>query len=230
MHRYAIYYAPRPDEGLARFAGTWLGRDPESGAILAQPTLSDISQARQADITADPRRYGFHGTLKAPFRLAPGLSENDLLNAVSEFAVNQHGFLLDGLSLAEMDGFLALTPRIPSQSLVDLAADCVRTFDRFRAPPTPEELSRRRSIRLSPRQDELLTLWGYPLVLDEFRFHLTLTGRLDGVECELVRRALDKLTEPFRDAPLPIRDLTIFGEEYLAAPFRVLARFPLGEG
>ena len=32
---------------------------------------------------------------------------------------------------------------------------------------------------LTDRQEALLTQWGYPYVMEEFRFHITLTGALD---------------------------------------------------
>ena len=65
--RVAVYYAPRPDDPLFAAGATWLGRDPESDAPAPQPDLPDI-----VEITAEPRLYGFHATLKPPMRLARG--------------------------------------------------------------------------------------------------------------------------------------------------------------
>ena len=48
----------------------------------------------------------------------------------------------------------------------------------FARPPGAAELERRRKAGLSAAQEKMLLRWGYPYVLDEFRFHLTLTGRL----------------------------------------------------
>lgn len=229
MRRYAIYFAPTPDEPLARFARGWLGRDPESGEMYRQPVIPDISAKRLDEITADPRHYGFHGTLKAPFPLVSGKTEDDLVAAVSVFAAGWRAFRLDGLTLKAIGRFLALVPSEASPALEDLAADCVRTFDRFRALASAEELTRRRAAGLSPRQDEYLMRWGYPYVLEEFRFHLTLTGSLDELEHSVVKRKLEELTASFCAVPLVIRDLAIFTQDDRAAPFRVLARLPLAE-
>ena len=59
-----------------------------------------------------------------------------------------------------------------------MAGACVRDLDEFRAPAGEAELARRRKAGLSARQEALLTQWGYPYVFEEFRFHLTLSGRL----------------------------------------------------
>ena len=227
MRRYAIYFAPTPDEPLARFAHGWLGRDPESGETYRQPAIPDISAKRLDEITADPRHYGFHGTLKAPFPLVSGKTEDDLVAAVSVFAAGWRAFRVDGLTLKAIGRFLALVPSEASPALEDLAADCVRTFDRFRALASADELTRRRAAGLSPRQDEYLMRWGYPYVLEEFRFHLTLTGSLDEPEHSVVKRKLEELTASFCALPLVIRDLAIFTQDDRAVPFRVLARLPL---
>ena len=50
------------------------------------------------------------------------------------------------------------------------------------APLTPVELERRRAAGLTPEEDALLLRWGYPFVLERFRFHLSLTGALRDAE------------------------------------------------
>jgi putative phosphonate metabolism protein len=225
MPRYALYYAPRPDEEIARFAARWLGRDPEADAGLAQPAISGVAPVRLREITASPRRYGFHGTLKPPFELARSATIEAVLVLAADFALRRAPFQVPGAALRAIDGFLALVPE-PSARLDALAADCVEEFDRFRAAPDPAELERRRQAGLSPRQDELLMRWGYPYVMDEFRFHLTLTERLEAAERESVQSALAPLVAPFCGAALAIRDLVVFVQDSREAPFRVLARFP----
>ena len=157
--RYAIYYTPPPETALARFGSAWFARD--------------------ALCLDEPRRYGFHGTLKAPFRLAAGASEAGLLRAAESFAAERAAFSGPPPRLCVLAGFLALAPSKPFKEIGRLAADCVAVFDRFRAPASETELARRRRAGLSPRQEALLLRWGYPYVMDAFRFHLTLTGRLD---------------------------------------------------
>jgi len=225
MPRYALYYAPRPDEEIARFAARWLGRDPEDGHALDQPAVPGLSPDRLAEITTEPRRYGFHGTLKPPFELVTSATLAELLARAAEFAAQRPAVPLRGLALKVIDGFLALVPQA-SADIDALAADCVREFDRYRAPPDPADLARRRAAGLTTRQEEFLQRWGYPYVMEEFRFHLTLTGRLQENERSLVQAALAPLTAPFGVVPTAIRDLCIFVQESREQPFRVLARLP----
>jgi hypothetical protein len=63
--------------------------------------------------------------------------------------------------------------------------------------------------------------------MEEFRFHLTLTGSLEKEERERVRRVLADLTAPFCVKPFAVRDLAIFMQEDRKTPFRIVARFPL---
>lgn len=182
---------------------------------------------RLSAITADPRHYGFHGTLKPPLTLAAGTTADDLLAAVEEFARRHRAFSLDAVELARLEGFIALVPGRPSPELDSLAAACVREFDRFRAPADSAEIAKRRAVGLTPRQNELLRQWGYPYVLDQFRFHLTLTGRLDEAVRGAVWPALARLTAPLCAAPVPVRDVAVFHQPDRASPFRVLARLPL---
>ena len=131
--RYAFYYAPRPEEGLAVAASQWLGRNAESGQSRPIKPTSLFTAERLAEITADPRLYGFHGTLKAPIALAEGVSERDLLEAAGNFAVGRRSVIVPSMSLACMSGFMALVPSQPSPELQDLADSCVIEFDEFRA-------------------------------------------------------------------------------------------------
>jgi len=231
VSRYALYYAPRPEEGLAAAASQWLGWNPEPGRARPAPLSSGIDTQRLLEITAEPRRYGFHGTLKAPIALADEVSEGDFLAAVGRFAASQRALNVPSVKLTELSGFLALVPTVRSPELQDLADRCVIEFDEFRRPAEEDELARRRANGLSPRQEELLKRWGYPYVLEEWRFHLTLTGRIaDEAERTAVMGILKQRFSGFVDRPLQVRDLCVFRQSAPDRPFSVLARFRLGGG
>lgn len=222
--RYALYYAPRASEPLAVFARNWLGWDPETGTPRSTP-------AQFHKITAEPRRYGFHGTLKAPFALAEEATERDLLAAVGSFATTRAPFDLPRIVLGDIGGFLALMPPERVEMLHDLADACVATFDAFRRPADAKELAKRRRAPLSARQEELLGLYGYPYVLDQFRFHLTLTGRLaDANQRAHVSAILSEKLMSLLGQPVPVRDLSLFRQADRTVPFTVMARFVLGGG
>lgn len=170
--RFAIYYVP-PKGALASFGAAWLGYDVATGRLVDQPDLPGLD-----DVTMTPRKYGFHGTLKPPFRLADGYGADNLARAVAAMAATCPPAQSGGLALHRLGGFLALTPQGDTSAIARVAATCVSAVDSFRAPATASDLERRRKAGLSARQDALLTRWGYPYVMEEFRFHLTLTGRL----------------------------------------------------
>jgi putative phosphonate metabolism protein len=225
--RYALYFAPVAGRPLALFGNHWLGRDPESGAALPQPELDGLDAARLRALTEAPRQYGFHGTLKPPFRLAEGCDESALRRAIAAFAVRQESFDLRRLQVQEIGDFLALTPRVPVPALSLLADACVIEFDSYRAPPVPAELARRQAAGLTPRQEALLARWGYPYVLDEFRFHLSLTGPIaEAAERSRVMDLLSSLLVPVLAEPVPLRELCLFVQPDRAAPFRLTDRFP----
>lgn len=229
--RYALYYAPRPEEGLAAAASQWLGRNAETGQARALKPVSAFTAERLAEMTAEPRLYGFHGTLKAPFALIDGVSERDLVAAVGGFAARCRPFSVPSMRLDCLSGFMALLPADRSAELQDLADSCVIEFDEFRRPADEAELARRRAAGLSPRQDELLMRWGYPYVLEECRFHLTLTGRIrDPGEHAAIGDLLRRRFAGFIDRPLAVRDLCVFRQLAPGRPFNVLARFTLGGG
>ena len=86
-----------------------------------------------------------------------------------------------------------MRPAQPVVQIDDLAAACVTDFDRFRAPASAEDIQKRVAHGLTARQRALLDLWGYPYVLDEFRFHVTLTDRLADAERARLRGLLEPM-------------------------------------
>ncbi len=229
--RYALYYAPRPEEALAVAASRWLGRSPDSGEARDITPIEGISRERLSEMVADPRLYGFHGTLKPPMALVDGATERDLLEAVGTLAVTERQIDVPVLALAELRDFLALVPSERCDALQDFSDRCVVRLDAFRRPACEAELARRRAAGLSARQDELLQRWGYPFVMEQGRFHLTLTGRVkDLAERATVLDELRRRFAAFVGQPLAVRDLCVFRQPAPGRPFNVLARFRLGGG
>ncbi|MBI1219555.1 MAG: DUF1045 domain-containing protein [Rhodobacteraceae bacterium] len=222
--RYAIYYAPLPG-ALADFAARWLGWDAATGREVAHPDVPGLPRA-VAGLTETPRKYGFHGTIKPPFRLAGGESAEKLHQAAAGLAARLAPVTLDGLALHRLGGFLALTPTGDASALATLAAEVVTGLDGFRAAPDAAEIARRRPDRLNPRQRALLDRWGYPYVLEEFRFHLTLTGDLPPGEVEVVETALAPLVAPLLPQPFTVDQLCLFGQA-ANGRFHILHRYTL---
>lgn len=225
--RYAIYFTPPPDAPLTRLAASWLQRDPFGGAVPAFPSDVGLSAEEAWPLTAEPRRYGFHATLKAPFRLAPGHDEAALARAFEAFCIAQPGFDMPRLVVRPLGSFLALVPEFPSAALDRLAADAVLAFEPFRAPLSDTEIARRRPERLSVSERENLLRWGYPYVFADFRFHMTLTGPLQDQQVPKLRESLQALFGPELSRPGRASGLALFAEPTSGAEFQVRSFVPL---
>lgn len=212
--RYAIYYAPDHGSPWWRFGAHWLGRDERSGTALAQPPAPPLAAAELAGLTAAPRRYGFHATLKAPFRLAPGITADHLLARTRALAARLKPVPLGTLVPVLMDGFVALVPSAQDPSLGVLAQACVRELDDLRAPLSEADRARRRPDALDARGRELLERFGYPHVLERFRFHMTLTDRLPTAQAGDLVALLARQLAQLNAAHPPVLDrLCVFVEQ-----------------
>lgn len=225
--RYAIYYTPPADAPLTRAASSWLGRDAFTGALTPPLGWSSLAPAEIAFHTAPPRRYGFHATIKAPFRLAEDETEEALVKALDAFSASAAPVVLPRVRIGQLDGFFALLPENRSEELDRFAGDVMVAFDRFRAPATEAELARRNPDSLSPSQLKNLHQWGYPYVFESFRFHMTLTGRVRPEESERIRQALDEHFASTLPEPFEIASLALFVEPEPGAPFTVRSFHPL---
>ncbi len=221
--RYALYFAPPADHPLWWAGSTWLGRDAQAGQPLSPPARPEVST---------PWRYGFHATLKAPLRLKPGLTENDFLQAVQAWASQQTAFLMPALEVAELGDFLALRPveTIPAEHPLRRLADaCVLELDPWRAALTEAQQKRYLQAHLTPRQRGHVERLGYAHVLEDWRFHMTLSNGLSEPE----RTGLKPLAQAhFAVAlgqPLWCGELCVFTEGAADAPFFLTHRFALGE-
>lgn len=222
-HRVAIYYAP-PAGSVAWEAGSrWLGRCAYKNQALPQTVIEGIPPEDFARLSAEPRRYGWHGTLKAPFRLADGQSLDTLRAALQALCAGRAPFELGPLQVSRLGDFLALQPAQRVPALDALAADCVQQLQPLAKPLDADELARRRRAVLSPEQDKLLQAWGYPYVLHQFRFHLSLTGSLAELPQDSVARLQQAAAAHF--AALPpwhVDRLSLFVEPTPGAPLRLL--------
>jgi putative phosphonate metabolism protein len=218
--RYAIYFAPDRASPWRRFGAHWLGRDEHDGADLAHPQLARIAADELTRITAEPRRYGFHATLKAPFRLAAGSDESLLLSRLARLASAIKPSPIGPMRVATLGDFVALVPLNPTAEIERLAATCVTDLDDLRAPMRDDERARRHVEGLDTREAELMERYGYPYVLERFRLHLTLTGPIDAQTAQRVTQAVSPVvTRLNEEAPLWLDRLCLYVERTPGAPF-----------
>jgi hypothetical protein len=216
-YRAAIYYAPAASDPLWQAGCAWLGRDPETGAEMKRPAVPGLVER-----SGDPGRYGFHATLKAPMQLRYGFAA--FLDAVTEFAARQSAFALPPLAVRNIHGFLALCFEQDCQPMQELAAACVTMLDGHRLAEAEEKQLARAAGR-PPRQRDYILRWGYPLVLEEFRFHMTLTDRLAD---NPFMPAAEQYFALAAAVPRQVNGLAVYVEDRPGAPFRLSHRLPFG--
>lgn len=228
-HRVAIYAAPSPDSDWWERGSEWLGRCAARRCELPMPAIDGVDAATRHAVTADPRRYGWHATLKAPLRLAQGADLAALRDAVAAICHDHGPIDLGALQVARLGSFLALRPEQAPPNLAALADDCVRRLQPLAAPLGEAELARRRRAPLTPEEDALMLAWGYPWVLHRFRFHFSLTGSLAGVPDDVVGRLWGAATRQFGALePMRLDRLSIFIEPAPGGDFVLLEQLELG--
>jgi hypothetical protein len=219
--RFAIYYVPPADTPLDRFGAGFIGYDCYTGGDLAPPDVG-LDFVRWTELTQAPRTYGFHATLKAPFRLASTASEDDLLMEFHKFAATPRAIPALDPIVRSLGQFIAIVPAAASPPIDLLAADCVTAFDRFRRPPDTREHNRL-GAGLSRRQIENLDRWGYPYVHEDFRFHMTLTGPVAADRRgDILALLQDHFDATVGSAPVPVTQMVLLCQDAPSTRFRVI--------
>jgi Protein of unknown function (DUF1045) len=226
--RYAIYFVPAADSALYRFGAAVLGYDGYTGNHVGFPDTLPMDIAAWRSLTREPRRYGFHATLKAPFHLAKGCDETALLDAFPAFCRSIESVPAFEPIVASLAGFIAVVPTAANPAIDRLAVACVTAFDRFRATLGADERNQR-VVGLTDRQAGNLDRWGYPFVFDDFRLHLTLTGRLDADRHGVVLPYLrDRFAAVWGGRPVPVDRIALLRQDRPDDHFRVIRHAAIG--
>lgn len=210
IKRYAIYFMP--DGALGNFGASWLGWDPKLGTRVPFLKLEGI-YADHATLIKTPQKYGLHATLKAPFRLKKTYKEIELILGFEDFCAKALPARGGKLIPKTIGRCLALAPTTALEDINRLARECTRFFEPYRAPLNDAEIAKQQKRPLSQYQEQMLFEWGYPYVLDAFRFHITLTGRIAGKTAELLIQHLGSRLAPILSDPFVIPDLVLAGED-----------------
>jgi hypothetical protein len=227
--RYAIYFVPAADTALYRFGAAALAYDCFTGADIPTFDALPVDAGTWHELTSEPRRYGFHATLKAPFRLAAGRAEVELVREFETFARTIDICPTIDPTVRLLQRFVAIVPASANAELGRLAGMCVTHFDGFRAPLTEADRSRRLAPHLTASQVANVERWGYPYAFDEFRFHMTLTGALAADRQALLLAYLrDRFAGRHGQRPIPIDRLALTRQDGPDARFVVVAHAPTG--
>ena len=223
MHRfkrYAIYYLTQ-DMAFSEAGANWLGWDAIAGKSRNR------SHHAEDYVIASPQKYGFHATLKAPFRLCDGTNIDDLLDDFRSLASRLKPITLS-LELARLGRFFALVSTEKTDDLKQLASSLVRDLDHHRAPLGSADIDRRRPHTLNEAQRANLMQWGYPHCMDLFKFHMTLSSRLNPSDFDSVHSTLSQTFGPFLNCPHTIESICLVGENQ-EGYFQMIERAQLGE-
>lgn len=226
--RYAIYFTPSRSNALTAAASGWLGRDAFTGQATPATQAGRLNPAEIAYHTALPRRYGFHATIAAPFRLKEDRTERQLHNELSAFCGDIRAFTIPRLRVSRIGPFFALVPAEDVPELDILARQAVARFSGFRAPLSDDEIERRKPDSLTTRQLDYLHRYGYPYVMEEYRFHMTLTGPIPNDIAPRIEATLAEIFEPLLADPVTVDGLALFVEDEPGAPFVVSEQFSFG--
>jgi hypothetical protein len=222
--RYGVYFVPHPETPLYRFGAEVLGFDCYTGNDVDHEPDLRINRMQWSDLTREPRTYGFHATLKAPFHLAPDYVETDLVEAFWTFAAEPQRALSITPSIELLEHFAAIVPRQASPDIDAFANICVSAFDRFRAQMTSQERARRLRHNVSARQLANIDRWGYPYVFEDFRFHMTLTGPIPPDKRPPILSFLRaRFFARCGEATLPIDHIALLRQDTPTARFRVIS-------
>jgi hypothetical protein len=229
--RHAAYFTPALQSQAWNLGSQWLGRNAYQPTITKQPEFDSLSAELFNQLTCTPRLYGWHATLKAPFELTPNARLEELQTAFKQLANHKSSAFHLPVKLTDMGDFLALVPSQHSPELQEFAAECVRQLHHLALPLSEAELQRRTGSGLTARQAELLHEWGYPFVMDQFQFHMTLSGSLKNVDpkhkADLTAAALEWFTPVLKNG-LVIDGVTWFSQDQKNGDFRWVERFEFG--
>ena len=227
-YRFAVYFTPSMGSDWWHAGNQWLARCLKTNTSLNPIDIPNLNSSDFFTHTADPRRYGWHATLKAPFRLQPQFSMIELINAMHLIANDFEAFDLPPLLLTDKEGFISLRPSGNLTMINSIAEACVTRLHQFAEPLSEAELARRRMTPLSQEQDRLLMTWGYPWVLDEFRFHFSLTGPTDKMEAHVRDKFLMAANDHFGSLPACTFDcLSLFIEPTKGSHFQLVEQVRL---
>lgn len=229
--RYGIYFTPDDNSELAAYGATVLRRTAVDASDWLNPDLAVSFPATSAwqEQIRKPAHYGFHATMKAPFELAQGQSADKLTAALEAFCRTQISIVLDGLAPVRSCRYDALALTQQPDEISRLASDCVTLFEQFRAPLGKADIARRNPASLTESELANMHRYGYPYVLNDFNFHMTLSGQSNRDDNAYFAWLQDLYKTMVKEPPVLDR-LCVFYQPDRQKPFIRIEEFKFGRG
>jgi len=217
--RYAIYYAPPKESSLEEFGRYWFGWDPLNAKLINNKRrinyLNRFGIKNLINIDKNvliAKKYGFHGTLIPPFKLNKNYSTNTLFKKTEEIAKKLKKFKFYKFKLKKINNFYAFVQNKKNNNINKLSNRLVRELFKFRSPLTKKEIDRRNPSKLSKLQLNILYKWGYPYLMSEFNFHMTLASEVKGNKLYLELKKIERNKEIILNEINNFDKIYIFGE------------------
>jgi len=231
--RVAIYFLPKKNSSLENFGKNLLGRDinKKKKISLTRRQKYFINRGftyfdELKDYCEQPAKYGFHATLKAPFRLKRNVKTKNFYDVISHIAAQHSRFKIKGLKIAYSKKFTFITSRKPNKLLINLENDLVKHLDTFRAELNKTEIKKRIPDSLTFKQNKYLKEWGYPFVFDQFKFHMTLMNQNNNKLSNKQKLELEKLIYKISNNVIEFNEISLLGENK-NGHFEEIKRFKL---
>lgn len=217
--RYAIFYAPPKESNLEEFGRYWFGWDPLNAKLINNKRrinyLNRFGIKNLINIDKNvliAKKYGFHGTLIPPFKLNKNYSTNTLFKKTEEIAKKLKKFKFYKFKLKKINNFYAFVQNKKNNNINKLSNRLVRELFKFRSPLTKKEIDRRNPSKLSKLQLNILYKWGYPYLMSEFNFHMTLASEVTGNKLYLELKKIERNKEIILNEINNFDKIYIFGE------------------
>ena len=231
--RVAIYFLPKKNSSLENFGKNLLGRDinKKKKISLTRRQKYFINRGftyfdELKDYCEQPAKYGFHATLKAPFRLKRNVKTKNFYDVISHIATQHSRFKIKGLKIVYSKKFTFITSRKPNKLLINLESDLVKHLDTFRAELNKTEIKKRIPDSLTFKQNKYLKEWGYPFVFDQFKFHMTLMNQNNNKLSNKQKLELEKLIYKISNNVIEFNEISLLGENK-NGHFEEIKRFKL---
>ena len=231
--RVAIYFLPKKNSSLENFGKNLLGRDinKKKKISLTRRQKYFINRGftyfdELKDYFEQPAKYGFHATLKAPFRLKRNVKTKNFYDVISHIAAQHSRFKIKGLKIVYSKKFTFITSRKPNKLLRNLENDLVKHLDTFRAELNKTEIKKRIPDSLTFKQNKYLKEWGYPFVFDQFKFHMTLMNQNNNKLSNKQKLELEKLIYKISNNVIEFNEISLLGENK-NGHFEEIKRFKL---
>ena len=225
--RYFIAFAPSPKSPLWEVGSGWLAFNAATSSIPDKTYTLGLPPQIHLQTILPARKTGFNAILVAPFSLRVGISEKKLCEDIATFSQTHAAFNTCQMKVKANGNKIDIEPETLDKNIQDLSNFSVRQFNHFRETQPEMSINPKLKTVLSERQLDNLIKWGHPYYFEDYQFKIPLTGSVPAKMVELLEQNLQKLFTKHLSEGFFVDSLTLFKQENMNKPARMIRRFPL---